>query len=313
MIMLWHVFSRQVTGVLPRVLTAASVVTLCACVTLQFIRVRLPGESARFGFYDNPHHLGLFASLALVLLAWTAMRLDGWRRALTAPWVLAATYLLWHSGSRISWVVFFSSLLLAALLFLPRRRVAAVLGGVLAASAAGAWFSGFASIGARIGDLRAHFWSDERWEVWPATLRLLGENTLWEWLFGHGIGNFRLERIRVSAADDLQTYAFPHNAALQLIYENGIVGLVIVFGGTAALFWALWRSRRRPLEAPTGYASAVLFALLAVVTGHCLLTKSVYSKFTLYLASLVIGASLVRLENAGVLKPWKTRWKRFES
>jgi O-antigen ligase len=299
MIMACHALANPLGDLRLNLRTAVTAAVLCTCVTLQTIGWWLHRPGSLFGFYDNPHHLGLFASLALPLLGWVMLRLGGWLCAVMLPWVTAALYLLWQSGSRISWLVFFAAILLASFLFLRRKQIVGVILGVGALAASSAWLSGFSAIGSRISDLWVNFWSEERILLWPATLEALKQNTLGEWLLGHGIGSFRFD-FKEYFADNktLRPYAFPHNAVLQLVFENGIVGTLLVFAGFGSLMWALLRSTRGLPKTDDRYLAPTLFSLLCIEIGHCLLTKSLYSKYILYSLSLIVGVSLVVIEKS---------------
>jgi O-antigen ligase len=298
MIMACHALSKQIEDVRRETLTAIAAAMVCVCVTVQLIGFQLHPPGVFYGFYSNPHHLGLFASLALPLMAYVLLRLNGWRRAAIAPWVVAALYLLWQSGSRISWLVFFASIPPTALLFLGRKQSVGLIFGTGGLAAVSAWLSGFSAIATRMNDLWVNLWSEERTLIWPATWEVLKRNSPGEWLLGHGIGSFRFDfKEAFPDVEHLNVAAFPHNAVLQLLFENGLIGLLLVLTGFGALMWTLWRTSRRGRSDPGArHLAMTLFALLFILAGHCLLTKSIYSRYILYSLSLVIGASLVLIE-----------------
>jgi O-antigen ligase len=296
MVMACHVMARQSAGVRPELRAAALAAVVCICVSAQTIAFQLQHPPDYFGFYDNPHHLGLFASLALPVLGWAAYRMNGWRRAATLPWGIAAFFLLWQSGSRISWVVFFGSAILAAVLFMPRRKIIAMVGGIGLLALTSAWLSGFGSIVGRINDFRINLKQEERVVLWPATIEVLARNTAREWVLGHGIGSFRSEFPKIAPDSRLHIYAFPHNALLQIIFENGITGLGIMAAGLGVLMWRLFRKSHRPVDPAERHLRMTLFALLCIVAGQCLLTKSLYSRYIMYSLGVIIGVFIVVLD-----------------
>jgi hypothetical protein len=134
------------------------------------------------------------------------------------------------------------------------------------------------------------FGEEDRLIIWRETLSRLNLNTAGEWLLGHGIGSYVFEE---------NVHISPHNAVLQLAFENGVLGLVLVIGGYVCLMWALYRASRRLSNPAERYLSLTLFALLCIEAGHCLLTNSIYSKYILYPLSIIIGASTVIIDKAG--------------
>jgi O-antigen ligase len=291
MIMACSLFVFQLRDIRGGLLSLIIAGVLCLCVTGQMVGFWLYKSKNFFGFYgDQPHHLGLFASLILPLLGWSIFRLAGWMRVALLPWAMASLFLLWQSGSRISWLVFFSSAMFSSLLFLNPKQFLEIFLCMIALSALTAWLSGVSVIGARIQDLITTFRTEERMSIWPDTVAALKLNSPGEWLFGHGIGSYR---------SDFQ-YASPHNAALQLVFENGILGMLLVVGGFGSLMWALLRSSHRLSHSEDRYLALTLFSLLCIEAGQCLLTKSIYSKYILFTLSLIVGASLVVIEKARV-------------
>jgi O-antigen ligase len=261
---------------------------LCLCITIQTIGFWHHQPKDLYGFYGTQkHHLGLFASLALPLLCWLMFSLTDRFRFALAPWAAASLFLLWQSHSRVSWIVFFPSVLLASLVFLNRRHFLGLLSATTALSALTAWWSGAAGIGARLNELIANFAQEDRWSIWRETWEALQRSTAGEWLLGHGIGSF---------AFDENVHISPHNAVLQLLFENGILGAVLVGVGIVALMAGLLRAARRRPKVADRYLVWCLFTLLCIDVGHCLLTKSIYSKYIMYTMSLIVGTSLAIID-----------------
>jgi O-antigen ligase len=288
-----HGFAQQLHDIKPKIKLLIMTALLCACITSQFLGPWLRQDKVTFGFYDNRHHLGLFASLTLPWLGWLVLQLYGWPRVVALAGALAGMALLWRSGSRISWLVFFSSAILSAFLFLTRRQLIVFLLGLFVLTGVAAWLTGFSAIGDRIEDLRATFLTEERIFLWPAAFESLQQNSWREWLFGHGIGSFRFAfNTPIPEIKEVSHFAFPHNAILQMAFENGLVGLLLIAGGFSALLRMLWRMCRRSGSSGERHLAVSLFTQLCIVAGQCLLTKSIYSRYILFSLSLITGAAL---------------------
>jgi hypothetical protein len=290
MVMACHLMALSLSSVHTRTFNVIATAVLYVCVACQMIAVWWNKPEGLFGFYGNLHHLGFFASIALPLLGWIASRVKCWTRMVLAPCLMAAMVLLWQSSSRVSWLVFFSSVILSAALFLNRKQFLGFILIFCMVSVSAVLLSGPSAVMSRINDLVVNFWNEERITIiWPETIDALQRNSLREWLFGHGIGSFRFS---------YKINPFPHNALLQLLFENGLIVTLLVVAAFGYLMWALWRSSRQRPRRNDHRLAATLFLLLCIEIGHCLLTKSLYSKYILYTLSLIVGVSLVVIEKS---------------
>jgi O-antigen ligase len=248
------------------------------------------------------HHFGSFASLILPVLFYFAIQNKGWLRLLCGVCVVGAFYLLWESTSRISWLSFFGSVLLAAFVFLRNKNLWLSLAGLTAVSIIAAFISGLAAIKNRISDILVNWRTEERIIVWSDTLRMLGDNSLKDWLLGHGIGSFRYyipDYSTFKVEDVLINWNFPHNFLLQVIFENGIIGLLTISAGMALLVIGLWRGYRRLKNESVRYLLVTIFILFWINFIHGALTLSFYHKYFIYPLSMIIGISLILLEKTG--------------
>ena len=84
----------------------------------------------------------------------------------------------------------------------------------------------------------------------------------------------------------------PHNIFFQVLFENGIIGFVVIFGALGAFVRNLWRGIRRPAPDSTRYLYSLCFFIFSILFMHTLLTKSLYSKYIVYLFSMTLGTAL---------------------
>ena len=310
MVLAIHCFSK-ITNLTPRTLWIYGSIASLALI-IHFIayhtvpRVPDPGKLVPYSLYSNMHHFGAFASLILPILFLFAIRLKGLMRLVCGVCVIGAFYLLWESSSRISWLSFFGSVLVAALVFLRNKKLWLGLTGILAVSFIAAFVSGFAAIKSRISDILVNWRTEERITVWSDTVRMLGDNSLIDWLLGHGIGSFRhyiLDYSTLKVDDVLVNWSFPHNFLLQIVFENGIIGLLTISAGMALLVIGLWRGYRRLKNESDRYLLVTIFTLFWINFIHGALTLSFYHKYFIYPLSMIIGISLILLEKTGQNKP----------
>ena len=294
--------------------------TLCLFAILfavftQFCVYMIQPKGASFGVYSNLHHLGLFSSVTLPALAFFYFEFAGWLRLPVLIALLVDFYLLWDSSSRISWLGFFGGITFTLLAFFRKKQLAYFGAVLIVLSLAAAYISGFAHIQSRVQDFMTNWRTEERVFFWTDTLELLKKNSAKDWMLGHGIGSFRYYFSEYSGltAEKLNlSINYPHNVFLQIIFENGVLGFVIIFGGLFYIPWALWRQVASLTNQHDRALLITTFAAFWIALIHCVLNKSLYSKYVLYSFSIILGTSLVLLERSGKNRPWQARPARHQ-
>ncbi|MEX1347119.1 MAG: O-antigen ligase family protein [Desulfobacterales bacterium] len=285
----------------------ALIVQLIGYLTVE--RVVNSGGLESYSLYSNMHHFGAFASLILPVLVYFSTQIKGWLRLSCVGGAIVAFYLLWESSSRISWVAFFSSILIAILIFFRKRELLFGLIGFFIISLIAALGSGLVTIKNRILDILANWRSEERVTVWTDTLNMLGDNSVKDWLLGHGIGSFRYyfsDYNTFKVKGKIVDWNFPHNFFFQIIFENGAIGLAMFLGATVLLMIGIWRGYHRLKHQSDRYLLVTLFILFWMNFIHAALTLSLYHKYFIYPFSMIIGIVLILLEKAGQNKPLKS-------
>ena len=155
-------------------------------------------------------------------------------------------------------------------------------------------------------DILSNWRTEERVTVWTDTLNMLGDNSVKDWLLGHGIGSFRYyfpDFNTFKVGGKVEDWSFPHNVFFQIIFENGLIGLVTILGGMVLLMIAVWRGYHRLEHTSARYLLVTLFILFWINFIHCALTLSFYHKYFIYPLSVIIGILLILLEKTGQNKP----------
>ena len=259
-------------------------------------------SSGTDGAYKNIHHLGLFASVCIPVAGYfaaTCKKTSRWMATLTG---VVALYLLWESGSRISWLAFFLSAVLTVLATPAKKQIVFILLFFACAAFITAGVSGFEDIVIRIEEFLGSWQSEERVYIWRDAFELMKQNDLPEWLRGRGIGSFRyfMKDYPGLSIDKLEAQpTFPHNIGIQLLFENGIIGLILVFCALGAFVRGLWRGLRRSIPGDTRHLYLVCFIVFWILFFHTFLTKSIYSKYITYLFSMVAGLTFALDQRKG--------------
>jgi O-antigen ligase len=244
------------------------------------------------GLYANLHYLALFSVLTLPVLSYCAIRLQGWRRWLCALAVFGDFWLLLKTQSRPGYLALLAGALVTVP-FLSRRYRMAAFGGILLLPSL-LYLTGAFGFAARINDLVAHFFEEERMFIWRESWRMQQDSTLLQWGLGHGFGAYYWDYQRYSSFHLVEEFTFPHNYFLELLYSHGLVGLVLV---TLAygLFFATLASAIRRAAPQRKLAGITLFSAASAGLALGFLTLPVFSRHNLYPFSLILGASLVYL------------------
>ena len=304
-----YVRRREVSARLPQVVFSGSVLL---AVVVQFVVYQFIDWEQPWGIYSIKHHLGYFASLTIPVLWYFLVNTKGWMRKLIYLGLFIDIYLLFESGSRIAWLAFFCGILGTGLIFFKAKHVFAGIGVFLIIACLAAALSGFSAIEQNIFEFLKNWRADERVALWTDTVRLLSDNSISDWIFGHGIGTFRkyysiLYKSNLAVSKEI-FHLFPHNVALQLIFENGLIGFSLVFTGLAFMVISLWRGYPRLKTRQEQNLLIATFALIWINLIYCGLTQNFYSKQSMYPLSMICGVALVLLEKSAQIRPVRS-WK----
>ena len=68
--------------------------------------------------------------------------------------------------------------------------------------------------------------ADERLVLWGDSWKMQVESSLQNWIFGHGFGGFRENFSEYSSFSNAIQFVFPHNFLLEVLYNNGLLGVM---------------------------------------------------------------------------------------
>ena len=216
-------------------------VVLSAAVCWQTIAVHI--FKMPFGTFTNPHYLSSFSVLVLPFLVYALMATKRKYRFGFIPIVLLDMDLIFRIESRPALL----GLIVATffvIIFLTRGRYK--WGGILLASGilVVLFAVNYGNVQSRFEELIVNFQDEERIKVWTAVWQMLKENSVLTWIIGNGIGSYRGIYLNY-IAQEVSFLNFPHLHLLELCYENGIIGTLLVFGGLSILLFLLAKAVNR--------------------------------------------------------------------
>ena len=120
---------------------------------------------------------------------------------------------------------------------------------------------------------------------------MLKDNNILDWLIGHGIGSFRyyFQGYATFLYDNKFSTNFPHNGFLQILFENGIIGFIIIFGGLGLLMTAFIKAYRTFTAKQTKFFMVTVFAIFWIDFSCFFVNESFYSKYIQYSFSVIVG------------------------
>jgi len=243
-----------------------------------------------FGTFDNPHYLAYFAALLLPVLVLLIAELEPPYR-----WFAAVILLLdFDPVVNILWAPTIPLLAIGAAVAVvvwsatgPRVRRGLAVGAAAFAVGLSLYLPGkhLRPIGQPIPG------GDERVQIWSDTVRMIADGDGPAWLIGHGIGSFQEDFARYSAPA-YRAFALPHNHFLELLYENGVVGLTLVLVSLGYLALHALRLPRMLEAVGLRRLARCNLAALTIWFTFSFLAFSVYSRYTLYPFAILVGIHL---------------------
>lgn len=249
--------------------------------------------SLPYGTWSNPHYLASFAILTLPLVFY-------FFRTTPKPYHIMFLLLfvmdiepVFRNASRPAFLALVVSTLFV-ITFLTRGRYRLI--GLLTVCAC--FFllavTNYAGFFDKLKELAASLPNEERVQIWKSSLMMLRDNSPAAWLVGNGIGSSLDAMPKYAIPDPLyQSFSFQHNFLLQVLFENGLIGTILVFGGLAFLLYLLIGLSHRTIEHPRKLfinCITAVFLNCLIFTG---LTVGFYSKYTLYPMGFIIGTVFV--------------------
>ena len=264
----------------------------CLSIGWQFVAVKF--YNLPFGTYSNPHYLSSFVVSTLPLVVFSFWTAGGWYKWLFILFALLDIELLLKTGSRPAILgLTFSSLFILVFFIKSRARWIGFLAIVL--SFGFLYITNYGGVANHLEELIVNLRTEERVDFWKSAFQMLEKNDAIDWIFGNGIGGYRAIYADYSAPG-LKQYFFPHLHPLGILYDNGIIGVILVFGGFTALFVLTVKAMINSLSKNISLLIKCMLVIFLCWMIHSSLTFPFYSKYAQYPLGFILGTMLVLLD-----------------
>lgn len=262
-----------------------------------------------FGTFSNPHYLCSFMMLALPPLVYAFLTTQKWYRFFFALVVLLDAGLFLQIGSRPA-IVGLASGVLFFLIFLikDQRKWLGFLGIFILLISL--YFSNYGDLFPKFKQLIINLPKEERIQLWITSWNMLMDNSLVSWIIGNGIGGFRTAYPHYTVPE-LKHLIFPHLHLLEITYDNGVIGVILVFGGIILLFISAIKYVKQTANKEKQYIVKCMIVVLISWLIHTGITFPFYSKYTQYSLSFILGILLAVVGNPIYQKKESTKLKNI--
>jgi hypothetical protein len=265
-------------------------VSLAVC--WQFTALHFFGRPSG-AFSGSIHRLAMFAVLIIPVIFYFFWISNGWYRYLWIVLGLMAIDLLLQTGSRPAFLGITSGTVFVTIFLVKHRYKWIGLASIILILVA-LFVTDYAGFAARIYDFFDVWREEERIQLWTKAWHTLKENSASDWIFGNGVGYFRVMFTPPGKPDFL--YISPHNYFLHLVYSSGITGVILVTAGFALLVSFLFNVATKNQDINIRVLANCLIVTFISWLTLCGLNFSLFSKYSLYPLAYVLGPMLVVIQ-----------------
>ena len=241
-----------------------------------------------FGTFTNIHYLSNFAILTLPFVSYYIYSASNPYKPFYLILFSMDLHLLILSSSRPAIIGLILSTLFIVLIFSKNQiKLFSVLTLMFAFGLF--YITDYGGIYSRFLDLYTNIKTEERWILWADGWQLFINNDLLKWLFGNGLGTIA-QSILSQHIEDVMT--FPHLSFIELLYENGITGTILVIFWFGYLIYTILRYIHTSQNKDIRFLAKSTFISLTTCLFHTGLTMHFYSKQTLYSIAFLIGIAI---------------------
>jgi len=263
-----------------------------------------------YGTFSNPHYIASFTVLILPVIVYFSLTVKSWYKFLFIPIAVMDLALIFKIGSRPA-IIGLTAGTLFVLIFLIKGRWKWIGLSFVFAIFVVLIVSGYGGVSARFQELMVNIAREERVQIWTTSWHMLSDNTLVRWIFGNGIGSFRIVFPQYETTE-LRIYIFPHNYLLEILYENGVIATILVFGGFVLLFI---EATKASIHAGQKNSRILLRCMIVILISwliHTGLTFPFYSKYAQYSLAFILGPILTMLNSLPYRRKQNLQHNEFE-
>ena len=269
----------------------------CVCIGWQFVAVHF--YNLPFGTYSNPHYLSNVMISILPLIVYSFWAANGWYKWILILFALLAIDMLLRSGSRPA-ILGLTAAFLFILVFFMKGRARWIGLLAIALSFGLLYITNYGGAVNHLEELIAHLKTEERVSFWTSAVHMLEDNNSISWIFGNGIEGYRAVYVKYYDPKFKQFF-FPHLHPLGILYDNGVIGLLAVFGGFAAVFVLTIKALKNTADRKRSVLLKCLLVIFLCWMIHSSLTFPFYSKYAQYPLGFILGTLLVLIDKGSAV------------
>ena len=274
---------KKIAGWVPEFFYAIISLTVCCQFAARYL-FHMP-----HGTFTNIHYLATFAVLVLPIIYYFFWVTTGWHKFLFALIAIMDADLLLQTGSRPAFLGIFVGTFFV-FIFLVKGRYKWFGMIFICFILVALYLTDYANFASRIQDLIINLAEEERIQLWTKAWNKIKENSLLTWIFGHGIGWSTI--IYTKGPTFKVTLVSSHSHFLEIVYLNGLIGFVLIFGGLTLLFISIVNAARQNQNRKIRLLLKCLIIVFLSWLIHCGLTFPFYSKYSLYPLAFILGTIL---------------------
>lgn len=243
-----------------------------------------------YGTFSNPHIISNFTMLVIPPIIYFILIIPGWYKLIyIAPGILNLDFMIRTRSGPAVVAIIFASLFVIIFLIKDRRKWIGLL--LICLLFVVLHISQYGDIAAKVENIFTNYKEETRLLIWSSSWNMLKDNSLQAWIIGNGIGSFNTVYPRY--AHPLESTAiFPHLFLLEVLYQSGLIGAILVFGGIVALFFQTVRSLNNIPDRRTAVFVKCLLVMFLSWLIHSGLTVHFYSKYSQYSLAFILGPLL---------------------
>jgi O-antigen ligase len=189
----------------------------------------IAGTIKKIGYFRNAHWAAQAALLVFPFLVYLSWLSGGIRRFLYLAFIVICLMIIGLTNAAAAFLALAGVLLVLAW-YLGGSGAQRGLRVAFASVALLLVASYYYADGSYFQLILAKIAKDERWMLWQISWRLQEQSTLWQWIFGHGFEVYGQVHNTYAIPRGFELAYCQHNMVLEVLYSNGVVGLLVLLG-----------------------------------------------------------------------------------
>jgi hypothetical protein len=159
------------------------------------------------------------------------------------------------------------------------------------------YFTDYGEVHTILEELIVNLSKEDRWLIWKESWLMLKGNSLFSWIFGNGIGSFRLAYPEFTSIERNKVLVSTHSFFIDILYESGVIGALLVFGGFVLLIILALCASKTTVDKNKKILTGCMGVNLLAWLFHSGFTVPFYSKYAQYSLAFILGLILAILNS----------------